>query len=146
MVPNQVEREMTIEAPIDVVWRVVTDPEHMKQWFAAEAELNTETGHGRLRFQQGQVFFLHIEAFEPPRRFAYRWLREEATTATPKNSMLVEFTLDVDGDGTRVRVRESGFDQVDWSDAVKAKYAEDHDHGWQRYLGLLNDYAQRAKS
>ena len=42
--------ERTIDAPIDLVWRAYTDPEHLKQWFAprpyriTECELDLKPG------------------------------------------------------------------------------------------------------
>jgi hypothetical protein len=58
--------------------------------------------------------------------------------------MLVEFTLHPEAGNTRLRVVESGFDQVDWSDERKARYADDHSRGWEVILGRLGDYAPRA--
>ena len=145
MFPSQIEKEILIEAPIDVVWRVVTEPDQIKQWFSSEAELDGRAGgEGRLGFDQGQTFYLQVEAFEPPHRFAYRWLHEEGTGARPENSMLVEFTLRAEEGGTRLRVVESGFDRVDWTDEAKSTYADDHAKGWQFFLQRLRDYAPRA--
>jgi len=42
--------ERTIDAPIDLVWKAYTDPDHLKQWFAprpyeiTECELDTRPG------------------------------------------------------------------------------------------------------
>lgn len=145
MIPSQIEKEILIEAPIDTVWRVLTQPDQIKQWFSKEADLDGRAGGiGRLRFESGQTFYLHIESFEPPHRFAYRWLHEEGVAARPENSMLVEFTLHAEEGNTRLRVVESGFDQVDWSDEAKQRYADDHSRGWSRFAEQLRDYAPRA--
>jgi uncharacterized protein YndB with AHSA1/START domain len=142
VVPSQIEKDILIEAPIEDVWRVLTEPEHIKQWFAKECELDGNAG--RLSFESGQTYYLHVEAFEPPHRFAYRWLHEQGTTARPDNSMLVEFTLQAENGHTRLHLVESGFDQVDWSDERKARYAEDHSNGWERFTGLLREYAPKV--
>jgi len=145
VIPSQIEREILIEAPIDVVWRVVTEPDHIKQWFSEEAELDPrEGGNGRLAFGEGQTFYLQIEAFEAPRRFAFRWVHPEGTKARPDNSMLVEFTLQPEAGNTRLRVVESGFDKIDWADEKKVKYLADHSRGWEFFLGRLRDFAPRA--
>jgi len=140
VVPNQVEKEIFIEAPIDDVWRVLTEPAHMKQWFAKECELDGKAG--RLIFESGQTYYLHVEAFEPPHRFAYRWLHDKVMTARPSNSMLVEFTLQDENGRTRLRVVESGFDEVEWSEEVKARYADDHAKGWEVFMLRVREYAQ----
>jgi len=145
MIPSQIEKEILIEAPIDVVWRVVTEPAQITQWFASTAELEGRPGgEGRLAFQQGETYSLQVETFEPPHRFAYRWLHESGAKARRDNSMLVEFTLHDEAGKTRLRVVESGFDEVDWTDEAKAKYAERHTTGWELILGRLRDYAARA--
>lgn len=141
MTPSQIEKEVLIEAPIDDVWRVVTEPEHIQRWFARECQLDSRGG--RLVFESGRTFYLHVVAFEPPHRFAYRWLHEQGTKARADNSTLVEFLLQAEGGFTRLRVVESGFDQVDWTDAAKKEYFDDHTRGWHTLIGRLSDYATR---
>src|SRR5260370_24469890 len=122
VIPNAIEKEVVIEAPLEVVWRVVTDPEQIRQWFADEAEVKLRVGgSGRLRSKSGDSYELQVEALQPPRRFPFRWLQPEGAPARADNSMLVEFTLEPEAGGTRLRVVESGFDTVNWSDAEKAK-------------------------
>lgn len=146
MIPRQIEKEIVIDAPIEVVWRIVTEPDQIRQWFSREAELDSRTGgEGRFSFESGRTFYLQVESFEPPHRFAYRWQHEKGSRARPENSMLVEFTLQVEGGGTRLRVVESGFDQINWTDEAKAKYFEDHASGWHFFLGQLRDYAPTAR-
>jgi uncharacterized protein YndB with AHSA1/START domain len=145
MIPSQIEKEILIEAPIDVVWRIVTEPDQIKQWFCSDAEFEGRAGGaGRMAFEPGYTYFLEVVAFEPPSRFAYRWLREEALRARPENSTLVEFTLRAEAGNTRLRVVESGFDRVDWTDEGKAKYFEENSSGWHFYLGRLREYAPRV--
>lgn len=146
MIPNAIEREIVIDAPVEVVWRLVTEPEQIRQWFSDEAEIDLRVGgSGRLRFKSGQSYQLQIEAMEPPRRFAFRWVQPEGSIARAGNSMLVEFTLQADADGTRLRLVESGFDTIDWSHPQKQKYADDHSRGWPTILGRLRDYAPNLK-
>ena len=145
MVPSKIEKEILIEASLEVVWRVVTEPDQITQWFIDEAELDPRPGgRGRFSSHSGQAFYFEIEAFEPPRRFAYRWVQAEGVALRPDNSMLVEFTLQPEAGSTRLRVVESGFDQVDWSDEQKTQYFEDHSNGWGHFLPRLRDYAPRA--
>jgi uncharacterized protein YndB with AHSA1/START domain len=142
MVPSEVEKEILIEAPVDVVWHIVTEPEHIRQWFADQAEIDLRVGGaGHLAFKDQDAYQLQVEALDPPRRFAFRWVRRPGSVVRSDNSLLVEFTLVSEDGRTRLRVVESGFDQIDWSDEAKAKYAEEHSGGWQRILGRLREYA-----
>jgi uncharacterized protein YndB with AHSA1/START domain len=141
VVPRQIEREILIDAPIEVVWRVVTEPTQILQWFADEVELDAHVGgRGRLGFKRDS-YELQVEAVDPPRRFAFRWANPAGARVRDDNSMLVEFTLQPEAERTRLRVVESGFDKVDWSDEEKARYAEDHSNGWQAIVKRLADFA-----
>lgn len=146
MIPSSVVKEIVIEAPVDVVWRIVTEPDQIVHWFSEEAEVDLRAGAGgRLRFKSGDTHELQVEVVDPPRRFAFRWVRRPGSVLRTDNSLLVEFTLHPENGNTRLRVVESGFDEIDWSDAEKAKYAEDHGNGWEFHLGRLRDFA-RAKT
>jgi uncharacterized protein YndB with AHSA1/START domain len=133
-----IERDILIEAPAEVVWRTVTEPDQMSQWFADRVELVVEPGaHGYMGFgdQGGPVV---VEAVEPPTRFSFRWNHPHEEEPGPGNSMLVEFTLTPEGDGrTRLRVSESGHELRDWPDEEKQRYADEHRHGWGDFLDSL---------
>ena len=77
MVPDQIEREITIEAPVDRVWDVITQAEHIGQWFGdAGAEIDLRPG-GRLTCswkEHGTVNAI-VEQVDRPRAFSYRWAR-----------------------------------------------------------------------
>jgi uncharacterized protein YndB with AHSA1/START domain len=145
VIPDQIEREILIEAPIEVVWGVVTEPEQIRKWFTDDAEVELRVGGaGRVRFKSGDSYQLQIEALEPPRRFAFRWVQPEGSPVRAGNSMLVEFTLHEEASSTRLRVVESGFDTIDWSDEKKARYADDHASGWHTILNRLRDHVPTA--
>lgn len=142
MIASTVEREILIEAPVEVVWALVTEPEQLRQWFADEAEVELRVGaNGSIVFKEHGTYQLQVEAVEPPRRFAFRWVRAAGLVLQRNNTMLVELFLEPVRTGTRLRVVESGFEAIDWSDEEKAKYAEDHGEGWNRCLGRLRDLA-----
>ena len=48
MVPQRIEREILIEAPVEVVWEVVTQPEHISGWFSDSVELDLTPGGAML--------------------------------------------------------------------------------------------------
>src|ERR1700759_4910005 len=61
-----IERDILIEAPAEVVWRTITEPDQMSQWFADQVDLVVEPGaHGYLGFgdQGGPVV---VETVDPP--------------------------------------------------------------------------------
>jgi uncharacterized protein YndB with AHSA1/START domain len=133
-----IEREILIEAPVEVVWRTITEPEQMSQWFASRVELEIKPGaHGFMEFgdQGGPVV---VEAVDPPTRFSFRWNHPREEEPVVGNSMLVEFTLTPEGDErTHLRVTESGHELRDWPDAEKQRYADEHREGWGDFLDRL---------
>jgi len=43
-VQDRIEKEIVIEAPPEVVWRVVTQPAHIECWFSDSAEFDLRPG------------------------------------------------------------------------------------------------------
>src|SRR4051812_22271537 len=133
-----IEREVLIEAPPEVVWRTITEPDQMSQWFADRADLVVEPGaHGYMQFgdQGGPVV---VETVDPPFRFSFRWNHRRGEEPVAGNSMLVAFTLTPEGDErTRLRLAESGPELRPWPDAEKERYAAEHRDGWVEYLDRL---------
>jgi uncharacterized protein YndB with AHSA1/START domain len=133
-----IEREVLIEAPVQVVWQTITEPDQMSQWFADRVELVIEPGaQGYLGFgdQGGSVV---VETVDPPTRFSFRWNHPQGEKPVAGNSMLVEFTLTPEGDErTRLRVAESDHELRDWPDSEKQRYADEHRDGWSEFLDRL---------
>jgi uncharacterized protein YndB with AHSA1/START domain len=133
-----IDRDILIEAPVEVVWRIVTEPDQMSQWFADRVELVVAPGaHGYMQFgdQGGPVV---VETVDPPVRFSFRWNHPAGEEPVAGNSMLVEFTLTPVGpERTHLRVVESGHELRDWPDAEKERYAAEHRDGWVEFLDRL---------
>jgi uncharacterized protein YndB with AHSA1/START domain len=142
----RIEREVLIEAPVEVVWRTITEPGQLSQWFADRVDLVVEPGaHGYLQFgdQGGPVV---VEAVDPPTRFSFRWNYPLGEEPAAGNSMLVEFTLTPEGgERTRLRVTESGHELLAWPDAEKQRYADEHLAGWAEYLDALATLAAKRQ-
>ena len=145
----QIERETLIAAPVERVWALLTEAEHVGRWFCDDgAEIDLKPGGEMvMRWAEHGVGRARIVDLDPPRRFSYRWaaIREHwGEEPDDGNSTLVEFTLDRDGDGTRLRVVESGFDELDGSDEQRRVAFEGNDEGWKIQLGNVKGYAERV--
>ena len=145
----QIERETVIAAPVERVWALLTEAEHVGRWFCdggADVDLRPG-GEMVLRWVEHGVGRARIVDVDPPRRFSYRWaaLREHwGEEPDEGNSTLVEFTLAADGDGTRLRVIESGFEALDASGQQQRESFERNTEGWEIQLGNVKDYAERV--
>jgi uncharacterized protein YndB with AHSA1/START domain len=144
VVPDAIDREIVIDAPPSVVWSIVTDAQHLAGWFSDEAEIDLRSG-GRmlLTWRAHGTYEGRVETVDPPHRFAFRWqTREGAFSET--NSTLVVMTLEPEETGTRLRVVESGFTMLPWSDDVRARYAAENSRGWLTELQELRDYSAQV--
>ena len=137
MAEFQIEREVVIDAPVEVVWRTITEPEHIRQWFADRVELELEPGGRGLMAFEDRAVPLVVEAVEPPTRFSFRWNQPAGEEPAAGNSTLVEFTLVGEGERTRLRVVESGLDLLTWPVADKEHFADEHRQGWAMYMDRL---------
>ncbi len=152
MAADSVEREILIEAPAEIVWGVITEPEQISRWFSDEAELEEPRSGagGTLTWRPGGrgggdrdvdvVVPIRVVEAEPYRRFCFRWNHPQGAVPDESNSALVEFILTEEPPGTRLRVRESGIDAVTHDEHGKASYLESHEHGWEKHLGELLDH------
>ena len=145
---DSIEREVVIAAPVERVWELVTEAEHLGRWFGdAGAEVDLRPGGAlELRWTEHRARG-RIEAVEPPRLFVFRWAPFEepgGVQPTDDNSTRVEFTLSEDGDDTRLRVVESGFDALATSEERRRKNLEGNTEGWRQELGELQQYATKA--
>ena len=144
MVPERVEREILIDAPLEVVWSVITEPEHISGWFSDSAEIDLRPGGKITLVWEGRhTEHGRVEQVEPPGFFSFRWLRGSATEVRDGNSTLVEFSLSAEGEGTRLRVVETGFSNLDLPEAEQARDAEGHREGWELELDELREYVRQ---
>lgn len=132
--PARIDKEIHIDAPVERVWAVLTEPKQIGRWFGngdpVEGDLSPG---GRVVFDHSEngVFPSRIEKMEPHRVFAFWWPSgfpgEEPAEG---NATLVEFTLTPEGTGTRLRVTESGFASIDVPPAPQRWLAQRNSFGW----------------
>ncbi|WP_336317719.1 SRPBCC domain-containing protein [Streptomyces lavendofoliae] len=142
---DRIERETLIAAPLERVWSLVAQPGF---WVADKASLpGTVAREGEsmvARNPEHGDFPVRVEKVQPPTYLAYRW-----TSAFPgqelreDNSTLVEFTLSREGDGTLLRVVESGFAALAGSEELRGQNLKDHSEGWPLELDALRKRAEQ---
>lgn len=145
MSTDVIEREVSITAPIERVWSLVTKAEHLGTWFGeAGANVDLRPG-GRIEVRwDGHGLDGVVAAVEPTSRFAFWWRQVDVADGIELgtgNSTLVEFTLSADDGGTVVRLVESGFDALELPVGDRADMHAAHTGGWEREIGELATYA-----
>ena len=84
--------------PIDKVWRAVTTPEHLAQWFPSPVDIDLRPG-GPMRFGAFGTSATEtgtVEAVEPPHRLEFTWGADRLT-----------FELSAEGDDTTFALTHS---------------------------------------
>jgi uncharacterized protein YndB with AHSA1/START domain len=145
----QIERETVIAAPVERVWALLTEAEHVGRWFCDDgAEIDLRPGGTMvLRWAEHGTGVARIVDVDRPHRFAYRWaaIREHwGEEPDDRNSTLVEFTLTSEAGGTRLRVVESGFAELEGTDEQRRTAFEGNTEGWEVQLGNVKGYAERV--
>ncbi len=137
---HELRFERVLEAPVETVWRYLTDPELRTRWFMG-GELEPQVG-GKMHFifdhdtlsdgdapmperyaaNKGKTWFETITVYDPPHRLAYSWNNGDAGTVT--------FTLEPEGVGrTRLVLHHTGLRGL--SDA------RNFGGGWGSHLAVL---------
>ncbi|MCS5736122.1 SRPBCC family protein [Herbiconiux daphne] len=146
---GKLEREIHVNASPEVVFDVISRPEHIREWWPDEAVFEpVEGGSGHIVFRNDapaddKVEPLTVVAVEPPHRFSFRWVYRDGETADPGNSLLVTFELEPAGDGTRVTMVETGFRERGWQAAELEAAYNDHVQGWDYFIPRLGAYVDR---
>jgi uncharacterized protein YndB with AHSA1/START domain len=137
VIMDTIEREIVIAAPPERVYEIVTRPEHMGVWFG-DAGAEREGDTIKMRWADHGEAELRVVEEQPPTKFAYRWDANDAGVG----DTLVEFTLTPEGDGTRVKVVESGWTKLTTTTERQNELREGNTSGWKHELGDLERYAQ----
>jgi len=145
-----IERELVVAASPEIVYDVISTPEHMKEWWPDEADFSSTPGrNGTITFAgHGEgggpaSVALTVVVADPPRTFSFRWTHDHAEEAVTGNSLLVTFELVPHGGETLVKLTETGFREMGWEAAqLEATYA-DHESGWGHFVPRLGEYVAR---
>jgi len=147
---GSIEREIFVEASPDVVFEVVSSPEHVRQWWPDDAVYDVHPGStGELVFGDRDAGAV-VEAFtvlevDPPRTFTFRWTQPAGEPAAAGNSLLVTFELVPSDGGTLLRMTETGFREMGWEAAVLEQKYREHVEGWGFFLPRLAPYAESLR-
>ncbi|MEO1204397.1 MAG: SRPBCC family protein, partial [Pseudomonadota bacterium] len=117
---TEIKKTVDLNAPLDRVWRALTDHEQFGEWFCVRLDgpfVPGETATGRLTYPgyEGMLWEGEIVAMDEPHYFSYRWhpyAVDPDVDYSKEEPTLVEFRLEAIASGTRLTVTESGFDKI----------------------------------
>ena len=117
---DTIEQSIDLKAPIERVWRALTDHAEFGQWFRVKLDGplvpgELSTGHITYPGYEHIKWRAMIERMEPTSLFSFRWhpfAIDPDVDYSQETPTLVEFRLEQIAGGTRVTVMESGFENV----------------------------------
>jgi uncharacterized protein YndB with AHSA1/START domain len=134
-VSRKVVKEVTIQAPVDVVWKALTDARELTQWFPLNARVTPGVGGSIwISWGDGAEGEAPITAWEPNRHFQWTESRGPVKIA-------IDFHLETRGGATVVRLVQSGFgDGPEWDDEFHMV-----EGGWSYFMAHLQWYLERHR-
>ena len=124
--------ERTFHAPVEKVWKAITDKDQMKQWYFDIAEFKPEVGF-EFQFEGGTkdrcyVHLCKITEVVVGKKLAYIWQYEGY-----EGNSFVRFELFDEGDTTRLKLTPEGLETFPLSklDFAQANFVA----GWTQLIG-----------
>jgi uncharacterized protein YndB with AHSA1/START domain len=158
---DRIRKTTVLRAPLDRVWRAISDAKEFGTWFGVEFDGPFVAGArlaGRIvatkvdaevaKAQEpyvGTAFECTVERMEPMLVFSFRWhpyAVEPGADYSSEPTTLVTFELEEVAGGTKLTITESGYDQVPLERRAKAFSA--NEEGWTAQLKLIAKYLAGA--
>jgi uncharacterized protein YndB with AHSA1/START domain len=156
-VPDRIEKQVTLRAPVSRVWRAVSDARAFGTWFGVEfdgpfvagervtgkivpTKVDPEVAKLQAPFE-GRAFDFTVDRIEPERLFSFRWhpfAVEPGVDYSNEPATLVVFELRAVEGGTLLTITESGFDRIPLARRAKAFAA--NEGGWGHQARLVEQY------
>lgn len=128
--PFEIER--TYSAPIQLVWKAISDKNEMKKWYFDLADFKPEVGF-EFSFEGGTEThsYLHlckITEVEPNKKLTYSWRYDGY-----EGISYITFELFNEGDKTRLKLTHTGLESFPQNNPDFAR--ENFAQGWTAILG-----------
>ncbi|MGX1598284.1 SRPBCC domain-containing protein [Dietzia maris] len=142
-VPDEIVRSIRIDAEAQTVWGIVSEP----GWFIndgewSEHEITTEGDVSRVVDPVHGEFSIRTVELDPPRRAVFRWLGGQVGSVDEFPSNTIEFTVEPQGAGVVLTVRETGFAGLSSDAVVRRQRFEENSAGWETELDLARRRAE----
>lgn len=131
-----------IEAPVELVWRGLVDPELLAAWCGPNARVSArEGGSYSVRINGELERDAHIDVFDPGRRLRLIYMAPRGLPET-EAVMVDDFILDLEPGSVAVRLMGSGFPQDESWDSYYARVRA----AWGLALAKLKIFSEQLAS
>lgn len=146
---DRIEKTVELNAPIERVWRALTDPAEFGEWFKVKLDGPftpgqptrghiTHPGYEHVAWESRTV------KMEKPRLFSFTWhpyAIDPGVDYSGEPPTLVEFRLEPTPNGTRLVIVESGFDAL--PDHRRTDALRMNDSGWAEQARNIKTHVER---
>jgi len=141
-VTRSFEMQLEINAPVEAVWKALTDAHELTQWFPLNAKVKPGVG-GNIWTSWGLPFEgeSRIEIWEPNRRLKSGWPTWGAKNDEERARLTVDYLLEGRDGKTILRLIHSGFSK----DASWDKEYDGVSRGWSFELRGLRHYLENHR-
>jgi len=143
----EVRKSIVINASPEVIFKAITDPQQLTQWFPDQAILEPRVG-GKMKFSfqkekspkdhtRTSAAFPEgtVKEFIPNKKLSYTWKHMDIPEFP---ETLVTWKLEeIDVNKTKVELVHSGF-----TGREERKSVKEHDQGWSYFLDRLKKYCR----
>jgi uncharacterized protein YndB with AHSA1/START domain len=157
---DRIEKKVLLRAPLERVWRAISDSSEFGTWFGVQFEgpfvagqrvtgkivptqMDAEVAKTQEPYR-GMPFECAVERVEPMKVLSLRWHPypiEPGAAFESAPTTLVTFELSEAEGGTELVISESGFDRIPLE--RRAKAFADNEHGWTEQAKLIEKYVTR---
>lgn len=144
----EIKKSIVINASPEVVFRALTDPKELTNWFPDSAVFNGRIG-GQVRFS----FYKErskdldrdyspegiVKEFIPNKKVSYTWQLKDMPEF-PETVVTWELE-EIDHHKTKIELVHSGFTGKEGGKLS----SKEHDQGWTYFLGRLIEYSEKMK-
>lgn len=150
--PDRIEKTVEIKAPVERVWRALTDHREFGQWFKVALDQPfavgaPSTGHMTYPGFEHLPWAAEIVEMSEPTRFVYRWppydddpAAQSTDHSKDESWTTVTFTLEPTQAGTRLTVIESGFDAL--SERLRDRAYKSNTGGWEEQVQNIRKHVE----
>lgn len=143
MIQPTLEHDIWIAVPRERAWQAITEMGEIKQWWGANADVEIIGLHsgGAIKFGTADGPILAtIRTVTRPYQFVYEWPPHPRYFSVP---FVTSYILEEEGNGTRVRLSESGFDA--WpDDDIRRERFDRLSAGFRQLLENLKGYLEET--
>ena len=145
---DRIEKVVELAAPVERVWRALTNHEEFGEWFRVQLDGPFRVGKvttGNITYpgHEHMKWISVTEQMEQEKLFVFSWppsAIDPETVYEPGAKVLVEFRLEPTESGTRLTIVESGF--LQFPESIRLEALRSNSDGWHIQADNIANYVE----